>query len=226
VNVKSHTDTGGSTSLWLDTSALETSIALVRGDQILIQRISETNALDFLFSALGNCLKSKGLAFEELDDIYYCEGPGSSLGLRIGAMALKTWKTLRPEMPLYACRSLPFHAILLAGDVETPDSFSLVGQWKKGTWFHLEHQKNATTAAEEMNTLTDAEVLELKGPVYHIKQRKFSTQPAAHFLPVSTNLNGLPKALITPGLFRKVDQPEFFNIGTPTFKKWTPGRHR
>ena len=225
--IKSHTDTGGGASLWLDTSALETSIALVRGDQILIQRISETNALDFLFSALGNCLKSKGMAFEELRDIYYCEGPGSSLGLRIGAMALKTWKTLRPEMPLYACHSLPLHAILLAEDVETPDSFSLVGQWKKGLWFHWEHKKDSTTLATgEMNTLTDSEVLELKDPVYHIKQRKFSTQPAAHFLPVSTNLNGLPKAVITPGLFRKVDQPELFSLGTPTFKKWTPERHR
>ena len=146
MNVNSHTDTGEKASLWLDTSARETSIALVRGHQILIQRISETNALDFLFSALGNCLKSKDLAFEELGDIYYCEGPGSSLGLRIGAMALKTWKTLRPEMPLYACRSLPLHAILLAEDVETPDSFSLVGQWKKGLWFHWEHQKDSTVA--------------------------------------------------------------------------------
>jgi hypothetical protein len=226
VRAKFPTNTGGRASLWVDTSALETSIALVRDDQILIQHISETNALDFLFSALENCLKAKGLAFEELGDIYYCEGPGSCLGLRIGVMALKTWKTLRPEMPLYACRSLPFHAILLSEDVETPDSFSLVGQWKKGIWFHFEHKENAKPVVGGMNTLTDEEVLELKGPVYHIKQRKFSTQPAAHFLPVSTNLNGLPKALITPGLFRKVDQPELFSLGTPTFKKWTPVRHR
>ncbi|MBT5379050.1 MAG: hypothetical protein HOK49_08795 [Opitutae bacterium] len=225
MKVKSQ-DTEGVTSLWLDTSARETSVALIHDDQILTHIISETNALDSLFNGLKTCLRSEGLAFEDVDDIHYCEGPGSSLGLRISAMALKTWKTLRPKIPLYACRSLPLHAILLAEDVETPDSFSLVGQWKKGNWFHLKHKKNFVVTAGEMNTLTDEEVLELKGPVYHIKQRKFSTHPPTHFLPVSTNLNGLPKALATPGLFREVDQPELFNLGKPTFKKWTPGRHR
>ncbi len=212
-------------ALWLDTSSLETSIALLQDGRLLTHRTSETNTLDFLFSGLAGCLREQDLAFQDLGTIYYCEGPGSSLGLRIAAMALKTWKATHPGLRLSTCRSLPLHAALLAHSTETPECFTLVAQHRKGTWFSLQYDCNDGSRLE-MNTLSDEEIPEIEGPVYHMKQRKFATEPPAHFLPLETSLEALPEILKITGLFRKVDHPEFFDTGIPPFKKWTPQRHR
>ena len=74
-------------SLWLDTSTQDTSLALLQNSEILSLNVQESNALDYLFETLQVLLDETQNRFSDLRSIYYCSGPGSSLGLRILSMA-------------------------------------------------------------------------------------------------------------------------------------------
>ena len=201
-------------------------MALLKDGEIIAHRTSEANALDFLFTGLEECLAEASASFGEIDGVCYCEGPGSAMGLRIAAMALMTWKTTSPKLCLHACRSLPLHAALFSLTPNAPDTFSLVAQWRKDTWYRFRHSKNDPPDWQTMDVLSDADAEALEGEVFHVRQRKFATQPPSRFQPIPISLAHLPAALRMEGLLRATDQPEFFDPGMPSYKKWVPQRHR
>jgi tRNA A37 threonylcarbamoyladenosine modification protein TsaB len=211
-------------ALWLDASSIETSLALLRDGQLLSLRTSADNALDSLFTVLDACLHEHGLAFDDLSTLHYCGGPGSTLGLRIAAMARKTWKTLRPGLRLRTCNSLPLQTALLAQEPDAPARFTLVAQHRKGLWYKTEHHAGQPLQTTP-DTLADEDIPQLQGTVFHMQQRTFATPPPEHFQPMPLHLRNLPAILHADGLFREVEQPELFDTGTPTFQKWTPARH-
>ncbi len=210
-------------SLWLDTSTQDTSLALLQNSEILSLNVQESNALDYLFETLQVLLDETQNRFSDLRSIYYCSGPGSSLGLRILSMALRTWKVTHPDIQLMAGYTLPVYAAMEALRTNAQDSFTLLAQHRKDTWYSAVYQ-NGTTS--EMNQMSDSEVQSLDGNIFHIRQRKFATQPPESSQLLYPNLDALPQILGTAQLLQATDEPTLFPDTTPTFKKWTPQRHR
>ena len=192
--------------------------------KILSLHIDQANALDFIFESLNDALEKAGQEFTDLEKIFYCCGPGSSLGLRIASMALRTWKVTNPSIELFAGYTLPLYAALHTCRSETPHSFTLLAQHRKDTWYKVTCMGDTVS---EMSELSDEEVSGLEDlPLYHIRQRKFATQPPAHSQPMAPNLTAIPKVLEQSELFHSTPQPILFPVTIPTFRKWTPERHR
>ena len=213
----------GKPTLWLDTSTMDTSLALVDGDQTLAQRTAEASALDFIFEELADMFLETGVRFPDIESIHYVCGPGSSLGLRIACMALSSWKTAFPSLELRAAHTLPIYAALHAQEPSSPKEFQLLAQHRKDTWYHIQSTQECLT---KMNALGDGQVAQLEGNLYHLRQRKFATPPPPGSQPLQPNLKALPAVLQDETLFQTVENPTVFPETTPTFKKWIPQRHK
>ena len=210
-------------SLWLDTSTQDTSLALIESGEILSLKVQESNALDYLFESLQELLKETGRGFSDLHSIHYCSGPGSSLGLRILSMALRTWKVTHPDVQLMAAHTLPAYAAMELHRSGSPENFTLLAQHRKDTWYGVECSNGEIS---QMNELSDEQVQSLDGNIFHIRQRKFATQPPEFSQVLQPNLEALPKILGDSNIFQSTTEPTVFPETTPSFKKWTPQRHR
>src|SRR5690606_7730550 len=58
-------------------------------------------------------LERLGAHLEQANAFIYCEGPGSILGIRTSAVAIRTWQVLRSR-PVFAYRSLELLALAKA----------------------------------------------------------------------------------------------------------------
>ena len=52
----------------------------------------EAQALEGLFSATEKVLNDCGIEISKIKQVYFCEGPGSTLGLRLAAAFVRTLK--------------------------------------------------------------------------------------------------------------------------------------
>lgn len=76
------------------------------------------------------CLRRLGVHPGEVQCWVYCDGPGSILGIRTVAMALRTWCVLQPR-PVFAYTSLA----LLAHTLARPE-VGVIADARRGTWHH------------------------------------------------------------------------------------------
>jgi tRNA A37 threonylcarbamoyladenosine modification protein TsaB len=210
-------------TLWLDTSTQDTSLALFENGESLSLQVQESNALDYLFETLHQVFNETGKNFGDLHSIHFCSGPGSSLGLRILTMALRTWKVTHPHIRLMSGYTLPVYARLETSRKDAPDAFTLLAQHRKDTWYAVEASGESVS---EMNEYSDDDVQSMHGNIYHIRQRKFASQPPEKSRELQPNLTALPEILGDTKLFQPVDMPVVFPETSPSFRKWTPQRHK
>lgn len=190
----------------------------------LAQANNEGMALEVIFPAIEKHLRVSEIELAVIDRYLYCEGPGSTLGLRLVAMALETWRRLTPKQPsLYAYNSLQFVAACLLLDSPEINDTLIVADWKKGAWnavYIRDHKIQETMPVEQ------AELDDWKGLRFHLPQRKGWQAPPANATTLHYDPSRLPEVLKNNELLRTVDSVELFASTGPSFQKWTPDRHR
>ena len=74
------------TSLFLDTSSLTYTIAIIRNDEIIYHKNGDSlNKLsDIILTEIDKSFKETNLDIKDIDRIYVVNGPGSFTGIRIG----------------------------------------------------------------------------------------------------------------------------------------------
>jgi tRNA threonylcarbamoyladenosine biosynthesis protein TsaB len=215
----------GEISLVVDASnpAIFTGILDASG-KWLAQSTNEGMALEVIFPAIKKHLHTSAIELAAIDRYLYCEGPGSTLGLRLVAMALETWRRLSAKPPsLHSYNSLQFVAACLQLDApETKDAL-IVADWKKDAWnaIYIRDQKIQKTAPIEQ-----AELDLWKGPRFHLPQRKGWQAPPANAKTLHYDPSRLPEVLSSDNPLRSVDTVELFASAGPSFQRWTPDRHR
>jgi len=93
--------------LAVDTSSLVQSIALMRDERLLAERVIRSHAghASALLGAIDGVLADGGVALSEVDLLAVGAGPGSFTGLRIGLASLKAVAFVR-RLPLVSVSSL------------------------------------------------------------------------------------------------------------------------
>lgn len=172
-------------------------------------------ALDALFGLVEHCLDETDCHLREVSAFVYDEGPGSVLGIRVAAMALRTWQAM-PELntkPVFAYRSLE----LLAAQITLVRSgpFQIIADYRKDAWLSLLSQGG------EIRTVADAE-LDSDQPLYYLRQRKAWRQPPARAVEVTLNLLETPQLLCDEKLLRKTESPGVFAVQPVEYKRWQP----
>lgn len=184
----------------------------------------ECTALEGLFPSVTDVLQAADLDLAAVDGYLYCEGPGSVLGLRLCAMAIETWRRLRPNAPpVYKYNSLQLAAHQCLFDHPNLSNALIVSDWKKNAWnaLNIEDRKIGTVAV-----LDDDGLAAWSGPLFHLPQRKGWQSPPPAATTLSSNPANLDRLHARPGLIQSTDSVELYNTGVNTFQQWTPTRHR
>src|SRR4051812_17470625 len=91
--------------LVLDAASTRIQVGLLQANAPARWQAIDAEAGSALFNGTDAVLKAAGQQLSNVDAFAFCEGPGSMLGVRTVAMAIRTWQVLRAR-PAYAYQSL------------------------------------------------------------------------------------------------------------------------
>lgn len=173
----------------------------------------ETEASSGVFAALRRLGKSP------LDPaaFLFCEGPGSILGIRTVATAIRTWTALVPR-PVYGYRSLELAALCSAQPGQT-----VVCDARRQSWHAVSMTADRSLgpiARIPTIDLPDGDLLTPTG------FRQWSASPPQTLAPVPYDPSRLAADLMDASIFRETSAPDAFLHEDPTYAKWTPAIHR
>jgi tRNA threonylcarbamoyladenosine biosynthesis protein TsaB len=92
-------------------------VGVLSGGRWTGQGVSPDGALEGLFGCLESALAEAKLSLKDIRSFALCVGPGSVLGIRIAALAVRSWSALEPR-PIFVWESLAALArsALVAGE--------------------------------------------------------------------------------------------------------------
>lgn len=140
----------------------------------------------------------------------FCDGPGSVLGIRTTAMALRTWNVLKPR-PMFAYASLA----LVAHALGRPE-VGVIADARRDLWHHYALG----------GKLRRRPTAELAGELVMPANFRHWSQPPAGLSEVPYALADLLPGIADTDLFRPTDAPDAFLHEEPSYVTWTPQIHR
>lgn len=173
--------------------------------------VSDTEASTGLFACVETVLSNHGLRVADVQAFVFCEGPGSVLGIRTAAVALRSWHVINPSAALYCYQSLDLVARALA----RPE-VSVIADARRDTW-HV---------AQLGAPLRRATPAELQGELVMPEHFRHWTALPAGVASTSYDLAALLTATHDADLFRATAEPDAFMHEDPSYVTWTPQIHQ
>lgn len=140
----------------------------------------------------------------------FCDGPGSVLGIRTAAMALRTWNVLRAR-PVFAYSSLA----LVAHALDRPE-LGVIADARRETWHHY-------AIGRGLRRIPAADLAGACVMPEHF--RHWSTLPPG-VARVPYSLAELLPKVWDVDLLRTTDAPDAFLHEEPQYVTWTPQIHQ
>ncbi len=131
--------------LAIDSSSKKTWVGVKTGPTELVYGQSEEDSSKSLFKLAPEQLAKAGLALSDIAAIAYCEGPGSMLGSRATAMAIRTWASVGIEgaKHLFRFTSLELGKELLAARDEADSECLIATDARRNAWNTLPYPGKA-----------------------------------------------------------------------------------
>ena len=194
------------TLLVLDAASARVQVGLLQADGPAAWAGSDEEAGVGLF----RCLDELGVTPDRAGAFVFCDGPGSVLGIRTVAMALRTWNVLSPR-PVYA-----YHSLALVAHTLTRPNATVIADARRESW-HC-----CSLALPLRRVAASALAGELVMPEGF---RHWSTLPTGVTRTPYVLADLLP-AVADSDLFRATDTPDAFLHEEPSYVTWTPQIHR
>ena len=208
--------------LVIDTASTHTHVGLgtIAGSWFWHESSEESGTA--LFRGVDSCLKKHQFTLGSIRTVIFCEGPGSMLGIRTAAMAIRTWtatKALTDTLVL-AYTSLALAARgMLSETASTP--FAVAIDARRRSWYCLNSDPSPEPApttrrvpADEADTISSVVFLPFGFPVWN--QRPEGWRDCSYEPKWLENLE------IRSAILRPVDLPDAFIIDPPVYQRWTP----
>lgn len=156
------------------------------------------------------CIEALRVDLNTIRGFAFCEGPGSVLGIRTVAMALRAWNVLTPR-PMFA-----YHSLAVVVHALGRPNVGVIADARRDAWHHF-------TLGGSLRRVPAAELAgELVMP-----------ENFRHWSPLPTGVTSVPYSLadLLPrvadaDLFRSTDAPDAFLHEEPNYVTWTPQIHR
>ena len=192
--------------LLIDAASTRIQVGLFSGNKDTRWLVSDDEAGVAIFQGIARL----GADFTDIRGFAYCEGPGSILGIRTSAMAIRTWQMLAPR-PAFAYGSLALVSVALG----RPD-LTVIADARRDTW-HVQ---------QPGRDLRRAQTSELSGELAMPENfRHWSPLPPT-LTRTPYNVGELLARVPTAELFREVADPDAFLHQEPSYAAWTPHIHR
>ena len=207
------------TILLIDSASANVQVAVLRRDAspVWISRTGEAG--EQVFANVREILAQADLSLEAVDAFLFCDGPGSVLGIRTAAVALRTWRVLH-ERPVYAFCSLAVVAQGLAQNTKRRN-FSVIADARRDSWHHVGVDANgAISPLQRIPTASLTGALVMPEAFRH-----WTPLPAAVEI-VPYSLAALLPLLVDADLFSGAPEPDAFLHEEPVYKTWIPQVHR
>lgn len=207
--------------LVLDAASARVQVGLLRADAPAVWQTSADEAGHALFSLTDAVLRSAGAQLADIGAFVFCTGPGSMLGVRTVAMALRTWQTLEAR-PVYTYTSLPLLARQIAA-AEPGLPFAVISDARRDSWNCV--RVDPAGEVSPLMRVTSTEVAAFSGTIFcPTAFRSFAPAPA----PARDFPYDVAAALAqfeSVALFAPTDAPDAFQHEAPEYKKWSAQVH-
>jgi tRNA threonylcarbamoyladenosine biosynthesis protein TsaB len=206
--------------LVLDAASTSVQVGLLRVGREATWRESPDEAGKALFVLADSCLREAGLRLNDVAAFVFCEGPGSMLGIRTAAMAIRTWQTEKPR-PAYRYQSLTLlaHELRRTGE---PPPFSVIADARRDTW----HRVLVEDFVSSLERIPTAELAASDEPLWQpVTFRTWSPSPRA-VRDIAYPAGRLLAAHDGLDLFASAEAPDAFQHTAPEYKKWSAQIHR
>jgi tRNA threonylcarbamoyladenosine biosynthesis protein TsaB len=208
--------------LVLDAASTTVQVGLLRAGASAVWHTSAGEAGKALFAGADAGLRDAGATLEAVRAFVFCEGPGSMLGIRTVAMAIRTWQAVRPR-PAYRYQSLALLACELRHRGK-PAPFSVIADARRESWHCV-----TVTAAGKISPLRRAASPELAASAEPLYQpaafRAWAPAPRAAQA-CTYDVASLLAGHTDEDLFSPTGAPDAFQYEAPVYKKWSAQVHR
>jgi tRNA threonylcarbamoyladenosine biosynthesis protein TsaB len=161
-------------------------------------------------TAVFRCLEKLGADPGGAGAFVFCEGPGSVLGLRVAAMALRVWN-VESVRPVFAYRSLE----LVARANATSDA-GVIADARRDHWHHCTRD----------GVLRRLPAAGLTGPLLMPEGFRHWTPLPPGVAHVPYDVPGMLLRAGDEDLFRETRDPDAFLHAEPAYAAWTPRIHK
>lgn len=156
------------------------------------------------------CLEELGIQPDEAGAFVFSDGPGSILGIRTVAMAIRTWQVLKSR-PVFSYHSLE----IIAHALRRPE-LTVIADARRDAW----HSIRLGSSLHRLRTI------ELQGLLATPDGFRHWTAMPADVRTVPYELAELLPRIQDADLFRATDSPDAFLHEEPSYVTWTPRIHR
>ncbi len=204
--------------LLLDAASARVQVGLLRTGAPALWRSFDDEAGTGIFAGTEALLQEAGARLDDVGAFVFCEGPGSMLGTRTVAMALRTWQVLKPR-PAYAYQSLAV-AAGFAWKL-SPRALTVIADARRDTW-HVQ----AVDAAGRLAPLQRVAAAALPaGELLTPDNFRAWAPPPRPTAGCSYDLAKIFSALSDGDFFRATEMPDAFQHEAPEYKKWSAQVH-
>jgi tRNA threonylcarbamoyladenosine biosynthesis protein TsaB len=206
--------------LVLDATSMKTQVGILRPGSPAVWTQTGDEAGRGVFAGIEEILPRASCAFADVGAFLFCEGPGSTLGTRTIAMALRTWQVTTPR-PVYAYQSLAVAAVH-EWICQPPRAFSVIADGRRDTW-HCQSVAESGNLSP-LRRLSNGE-LPAGEWVTPENFRAWATPPRPART-CSYDLEAIFSTLGAADCFHATGTPDAFQPEAPEYKKWSAQIHQ
>jgi len=204
--------------LVLDAASTRVQVGLLRTGAQALWRAYADEAGTGIFAGTEAVLTEAEARLDDIGAFVFCEGPGSMLGTRTVAMALRTWQVLKPR-PAYTYQSLAVAASFAWR--QSPRALAVIADARRDTWHVQAMDATGRLAPLQRIAATGLPAGELLTPE-NFRAWAPPPRPAAA---CSYDLAKIVPTLADGDYFRATGTPDAFQHEAPEYKKWSAQVH-
>lgn len=190
----------------MDAASSEIQVGLLTPDEPARWQISNDEAGVGVFEGV----RKLGVDLNEISAFVFCDGPGSVLGIRTVAMALRAWNVLQPR-PTFAYCSLAVVAYALGRDEVT-----VIADARRDTWHRYRIGQGLQRVA----------ATDLKGELVMPENFRHWSALPPNVRHVPYSLAALLPKIWDADVLQSTDAPDAFLHEEPSYVTWSPRIHR
>jgi tRNA threonylcarbamoyladenosine biosynthesis protein TsaB len=161
-------------------------------------------------TAIFSAIQALGVDPTAAGSFVFCDGPGSILGIRSAAMAIRTWCVLKPR-PVFAYCSLA-----LVAESPAAKGLSIIADARRDMWHRF----------QSGGQLQRVPAAALNGPLATPENFRHWSSLPAHTSTLPYRLPDLLTEAATSDIMRPTTAPDAFLHEEPSYVTWTPQIHR